>query len=193
MLNIIAVIVIAIIFFIIGYVVKQKEINSDRYIINKPDTVYNKIVIDSLEYNIIKKDSIIYNIKENVKEEINFAINADDSTTIILFQKLGEIQLAPDSTCIVPIKLIKQANVKLIERNSFIKIIQEQEDIIKLQKLELKEYSVIVGDMQNRIVSYNTINNDLNKQIEQYKKRNRILIGTSCGVVVVAALILIIK
>lgn len=105
----------------------------------------------------------------------------------------GEIQLAPDSTCIVPIKLIKQANVKLIERNSFIKIIQEQEDIIKLQKLELKEYSVIVGDMQNRIVSYNTINNDLNKQIEQYKKRNRILIGTSCGVVVVAALILIIK
>jgi hypothetical protein len=88
MLNIIAVIIIAIIFFIIGYVVKQKEINNDKYIINKSDTVYNKIVIDSLEYNIIKKDSIIYNIKENVKEEINFAINADDSTTVMLFQKL---------------------------------------------------------------------------------------------------------
>ena len=42
----------------------------------------------SIEYNIIKKDSIIYNIKENVKEEINFAINADDSTTVMLFQKL---------------------------------------------------------------------------------------------------------
>lgn len=55
MLNIIAVIIIAIIFFIIGYVVKQKEINNDKYIINKPDTVYNKIVIDSLEYNIIKR------------------------------------------------------------------------------------------------------------------------------------------
>lgn len=88
MLNIIAVIIIAIIFFIIGYVVKQKEINNDKYIINKSDTVYNKIVIDSLEYNIIKKDSIIYNIKKNVKEEINFAINADDSTTVMLFQKL---------------------------------------------------------------------------------------------------------
>lgn len=88
MLNIIAVIIIAIIFFIIGYVVKQKEINNDKYIINKLDTVYNRIVIDSLEYNIIKKDSIIYNIKENVKEEINFAINADDSTTVMLFQKL---------------------------------------------------------------------------------------------------------
>lgn len=86
MLNITAVIIIAIIFFI--YVVKQKEINNDKYIINKPDTVYNKIVIDSLEYIIIKKDSIIYNIKENVKEEINFAINADDSTTVMLFQKL---------------------------------------------------------------------------------------------------------
>lgn len=105
----------------------------------------------------------------------------------------GEIQLAPDSTCTVPIKLIKQANIKLIERNSFTKIMQEQEDIIKLQKLELKKYSVIVGDMQNRIVSYNTINNNLNKQIEQYKKRNKILIGTSCGVIAVAALILIIK
>ena len=105
----------------------------------------------------------------------------------------GEIQLASDSTCIVQIKLIKQANIKLIERNSFTKVMQEQEDIIKLQKLELKEYSVIVGDMQNRIVSYNTINNNLNKQIEQYKKRNKILIGTSCGVIAVAALILIIK
>ena len=105
----------------------------------------------------------------------------------------GEFQLAPDSTCIVPIKLIKQANIKLIERNSFTKVMQEQEDIIKLQKLELKEYSVIVGDMQNRIVTYNTINNNLNKQIEQYKKRNKILIGTSCGVIAVAALILIIK
>ena len=70
------------------YITTQKEINNDKYIINKPDTVYNKIVIDSLEYNIIKKDSIIYNIKENVKEEINFAINADDSTTVMLFQKL---------------------------------------------------------------------------------------------------------
>lgn len=88
MLNIIAVIIIAIIFFIIGYVVKQKEIINDKYIVNKPDTIYNRILIDSIEYNIIKKDSIIYNIKENVKEEINFAINADDSTTIILFQKL---------------------------------------------------------------------------------------------------------
>lgn len=88
MLNIIAVIIIAIIFFIIGYVVKQKEINNDKYIINKLDTVYNRIVIDSLEYNIIKKDSIIYNIKENAKEEIDFAINADDSTTVMLFQKL---------------------------------------------------------------------------------------------------------
>lgn len=105
----------------------------------------------------------------------------------------GEIQLAPDGTCIVPIKLIKQANIKLIERNSFTKVMQEQEDIIKLQKLELKEYSVIVGDMQNRIVSYNTINNNLNKQIEQYKKRNKILIVTSCGIIAVAALILIIK
>ena len=93
MLNIIAVIIIAIIFFIIGYVVKQKEINNDKYIINKPDTVYNRIVIDSLEYNIIKKDSIIYNIKENVKEEINFAINADDSTTVMLFQKLVNFPL----------------------------------------------------------------------------------------------------
>ena len=45
MLNIIAVIIIAIIFFIIGYVVKQKEINNDKYIINKPYNLYNKIVI----------------------------------------------------------------------------------------------------------------------------------------------------
>ena len=103
----------------------------------------------------------------------------------------GEIQLISDSTCIVPIKLIKQANVKLIERNSFSKIITEQNDIINLQKQEIKECSVIIKDMQNRIVISNNINNELNDRIDKYRKRNKILIGTTCGAVLITALVLI--
>lgn len=105
----------------------------------------------------------------------------------------GELQLVSDTTCLVPIRLIKKANIKLIERNSFIKIMKEQDDIIKLQKDEIKEYSVVIKDMQNRIVINNENTQRLNSEIEQCRKRNRILIGTTCGAVAITALVLILK
>ena len=85
--NIIAIILLSVIIFSIGYFLgKNKIINNND--IQQPDTTYNRIILDSIEYNIIKKDSIIYKIKEDAKQEIDYAINANDSVTVILFQKL---------------------------------------------------------------------------------------------------------
>ena len=83
-------IVILIIAFIAGYVVgdKQNQIIDYKDVV-LPDTTYNKVTLDSIEYNIIKKDSTIYKLKEEVKDEIEKALNADDSIAVEQFKYLS--------------------------------------------------------------------------------------------------------
>jgi hypothetical protein len=83
-------IVILLVAFIAGYVVgdKQNQIIDNKDVV-LPDTIYNKVTIDSIEYNIIKKDSTIYKLKEEVKDEIEKALNADDSIAVEQFKSLS--------------------------------------------------------------------------------------------------------
>lgn len=83
-------IVILLIAFIAGYVVgdKQNQIIDNKDVV-LPDTTYNKVTLDSIEYNIIKKDSTIYKLKEEVKDEIEKALNADDSIAVEQFKSLS--------------------------------------------------------------------------------------------------------
>lgn len=53
------------------------------------DTIYNKIVLDSIEYRIRTKDSIIVELKKQVKYEIEQAINANDSDAVKQFYELA--------------------------------------------------------------------------------------------------------
>lgn len=54
----------------------------------KPDTTYNKVALDSIEYNIIKKDSIIKHIKYEMQHEIKKVNTINDSTAVKLFKQL---------------------------------------------------------------------------------------------------------
>lgn len=83
-------IVILLVVFIAGYIVgdKQNQIIDNKDVV-LPDTTYNKVTLDSIEYNIIKKDSTIYKLKEEVKDEIEKALNADDSIAVEQFKSLS--------------------------------------------------------------------------------------------------------
>lgn len=83
-------IVILLVAFIAGYVVgdKQNQIIDNKDVV-LPDTIYNKVTLDSIEYNIIKKDSTIYKLKEEVKDEIEKALNVDDSIAVEQFKSLS--------------------------------------------------------------------------------------------------------
>lgn len=105
----------------------------------------------------------------------------------------GEIKLIGDNKCIVPIELIRKANAKLIERKGFAKIIAQQDTIIRLHKFEIKQYSEIVIDMQNRIVDANKVNEDLHYAIEQQRKRTKTWMYVSGGAVAATILILLVK
>lgn len=83
-------IIILFIAFIIKYniVYKQSKTTNNENII-LTDTTYNKVTLDSIKYNIIKKDSTIYKLKKEVRYEIEKALNANDSVAIEQFKSLS--------------------------------------------------------------------------------------------------------
>lgn len=57
--------------------------------INKIDTIYNKVLLDSIEYNIELKCSTIVELKRLSKYETEQAINNNDSAAIEQFKSLA--------------------------------------------------------------------------------------------------------
>lgn len=64
----------------------QKIKNEQTVIIG--DTTYNKVVLDSIEYNIIYRDSIIYKLKEQMEYEKDKVHNMSDNDAVKLFYEL---------------------------------------------------------------------------------------------------------
>ena len=62
-----------------------KENNQQVKII---DTTYNHIVLDSIRYNIVVKDSVIIHIRHEYEDSIKQSITYDDSTSLDLFKRL---------------------------------------------------------------------------------------------------------
>ena len=82
--------IILILILIILYLfikLNNKQIN-EKQIINIQDTTYNTIILDSIEYNIITKDSIITKIKNKYETEIIKVDNMSDSASVKLFKEL---------------------------------------------------------------------------------------------------------
>lgn len=79
-----------IIIFVLIFIVSRLSIKNDVSVepVKPVDTTYNRVVIDSIEYNIIKRDSIIVQIKDSIIYELHLNQTADDSTVIVNFQKL---------------------------------------------------------------------------------------------------------
>ena len=84
------IIVFGIICFIIGYcIANDNNSKIDYNNVTLPDTTYNKVILDSIEYNIHKKDSTIVELKKRIEYEMEQAINANDSIAIEQFKELA--------------------------------------------------------------------------------------------------------
>lgn len=67
----------------------NRNIKQNKHNIEVIDTTYNKIVLDSIEYSIYIKDSIIVELKNKVEYEMEQAINANDSDAVKQFCELA--------------------------------------------------------------------------------------------------------
>lgn len=63
--------------------------NNGNHEVALPDTTYNKVTLDSIEYNIKIKDSTIIELKKKVEYEMEQAINANDSVAVKQFKELA--------------------------------------------------------------------------------------------------------
>lgn len=68
---------------------KINSIKQNKDNIEIIDTTYNKVVLDSIEYRIRIKDSVIVELKKQVKYEIEQAVNANDSDAVKQFYELA--------------------------------------------------------------------------------------------------------
>ena len=87
--KILLLLIVNLIDFSVGYTIgyrKAKNNINDNIIIQ--DTTYNHIILDSIKYRLIEKDNIIYNIKEDLKDDIQEAINANDNNVVKQFYEL---------------------------------------------------------------------------------------------------------
>ena len=88
--NICLIIVFGIICFIIGYCIADNNNSKiDCNNVTLSDTTYNKVILDSIEYNIHKKDSTIIELKKRTEYEMEQAINANDSIAVEQFKDLA--------------------------------------------------------------------------------------------------------
>lgn len=85
LLLLIIILIVFSVVYTIGYRKAKSNIN-DNIVIQ--DTTYNYIILDSIKHRLIEKDSIIYNIKEDLKDDIQEAINANDSNVVKQFYEL---------------------------------------------------------------------------------------------------------
>lgn len=87
---VIIVLIIALINLLITILLFNKSgVESSFQLINSfPDTVVNKVRIDSVELSIKHLDSTIINYNTYEKEVIDNVLNLDDSTTVAKFYEL---------------------------------------------------------------------------------------------------------
>ena len=94
-------------------------------------------------------------------------------------------QIIEDTCVTVPIRLIRSANNKMIERKYLLKVVDTQDSIIQLNNKYVLQQDTIINDLKNRILETNRINNDLE---ERYKKERtkKIIYGSIAGALLVA-------
>lgn len=89
-----------------------------------------------------------------------------------------------DTTVVnVPVYLIKQANVKMIERLYLIEINNQQDSIIYMKDNYINEQQRIITDFQKRVSDANKLNESINKDLYKQKKQNNIIICGAGGVI----------
>ena len=86
-----------------------------------------------------------------------------------------------DTIVNVPISIIKEANIKLLERKYYIAISEQQDSIINLKTSYIIEQDKVIDDLQNRILKINKMNSELEEQYKKQQKRTTIAGGFAGG------------
>lgn len=100
----------------------------------------------------------------------------------------GDLIQTDTAVAAIPIYLIKQANVKMIERLYLLEINKQQDSIIQLKDKYINEQQLIIDDFQNKIIKANDLNNNIKNELDKEKTKTKIF-GGIAGASVLAIII----
>lgn len=94
---------------------------------------------------------------------------------------------------VIPIELLRKANIKMIERKYFKKIIVEQNSIITLKDKYILEQENVINDFQKRLLVNTQLNETIRKDLEREKVKSKIFGGIAGVAIVVTVVTILIK
>lgn len=100
----------------------------------------------------------------------------------------GDLIQTDTAVAVIPIYLIKQSNVKMIERLYLLEINKQQDSIIQLKDKYINEQQLIIDDFQNKIIKANNLNNNIKNELDKEKTKTKIF-GGIAGASVLAIII----
>lgn len=107
---------------------------------------------------------------------------------------LREIEWKSDTIKVaIPIELLRKANIKMIERKYFKKIIIEQDSIITLKDKYILEQENVINDFQKRLLVNAKLNETIRKDLEREKVKSKIFGGIAGVAIVVTIVTILIK
>lgn len=89
--NVIITVLVCLLFGTLLYIFYTNKYNQrieDKQTIIVVDTTYNTVTLDSIEYNIIYRDSIVYKLKQKMQYEKDKVLDMSDNDAVKLFYEL---------------------------------------------------------------------------------------------------------
>ena len=87
----------------------------------------------------------------------------------------GQIKESDTTIVAVPIKYIRNANIKLIERLYLLEINKQQDTLINMKDSYINEQKRIITDFQKRVDEANKINQAVKQELDKQKIKNKVI------------------
>lgn len=87
----------------------------------------------------------------------------------------GKIKQSDTTVVTIPIKYIRNANIKLIERLYLLEINKQQDTLINMKDSYINEQKRIITDFQKRVDEANKINQAVKQELDKQKIKNKVI------------------
>lgn len=104
------------------------------------------------------------------------------------YPSTGQIKESDTTIVAVPIKYIRNANTKLIERLYLLEINKQQDTLINMKDSYINEQKRIITDFQKRVDEVNKINQAIKQDLDKQKIKNKV-ITYGAGVTIIGLII----
>lgn len=87
----------------------------------------------------------------------------------------GQVKQSDTTVVAIPIKYIRSANAKLIERIYLLEINKQQDTLINMKDSYINEQKRIITDFQKRVDETNKINQVIKRNLDKQKTKNKVI------------------